>query len=402
MKVFVASKFLVSPMDAMFTLLAFIFVKELQVTPFQLTLLVAAKPIVGLLSFYGNLFIRGAPQRLKPFIISLNVLGSLPCLFFPLTNNVWFFLASYALFIMSVRATVPAWAELLKINLPAEGQAKTFSLGSAVNYLITIFFPLLASTWLDRSPHLWKGIFFILACIQICNIILLCCIRLKSYAVSSDPFPQYRFTSLKSLVIGPWSNFWALMRNRTDFRRYQILFVLGGMGLVAMQPALPIFLNDALHLSYTQLTLATHFCKGIFFALSSPLWARLIHQVSIYKFNYYVNICSCIFILFLLFSSFNEYSIYIAYSIYGIMQSGSELSMNLSGTLFAKNADSTIFTGSNLAVIGMRGCICPFLGQVLLLAGFSNVFIFALFTCVVGLIYAVMLDAKLRKRAKIT
>jgi hypothetical protein len=57
--------------------------------------------------------------------------------------------------------------------------------------------------------------------------------------------------------------------------------------------------------------------------------------------------------------------VYIAYLLYGIMQGGSELSWHLSGPIFAKQEDSSPFSGVNVVSIGVRGCIMPFLGYFL-------------------------------------
>ncbi|MCE5318864.1 MAG: MFS transporter, partial [Parachlamydia sp.] len=389
MKNFIGNKFFLSTLDAMFTLLSFIFVKELQASPLQLTLLIAAKPIVGLCSFYGHIFIKNEPKKLKPFIIVLNILGFVPCLFFPLMSSPWFFILSYALFHMAIRATVPAWVELLKINLSQTRQANTFSYGLVIQHMVTIFCPLLISSWLDNTPYIWKWIFFLLGCIQIFNILLLCNIQLSPVSFQEKPCQCFTMTSI---VFAPWKNFLSLMRERRDFLSYQMMFFLGGIGLVAMQPALPIFYKETLNLSYVELTFATHFCKGICFAILAHLWARKIHRLNIFKFNFYINICSCIFITFLLFSTFSYIFICLAFAVYGLMQSGCELCWNLSGSIFAKDRDSTLYTSSNLAFIAMRGCLCPFIGYFFMLIGTSAVFVFAGCTCVLASIYAIHLS----------
>ena len=56
--------------------------------------------------------------------------------------------------------------------------------------------------------------------------------------------------------------------------------MLGGAGLMFMQPVLPIFSEETLKLSYTELALAFAFCKGISFILSIPsVWGFLSSSV---------------------------------------------------------------------------------------------------------------------------
>jgi Major Facilitator Superfamily len=399
--IFVGSRWLISPLEAMYGLLAFIFCKDLNATPLQITLLISSKPIVALLSFYGNLIIKGQPTRLKTLILWSNLLAFLPCFLFPFVDNVWFYLASFALFMMSLRAMIPAWSEILKINCQPEARGKIFSQASTANYLTNIGIPVLISPWIDYYPHSWKWIFFILAAIQSLNVLLILFIKIKSYAVERDNYLAYHMNSLNSMLWGPWKNCWTLMKQRWDFRSFQIAFMLGGGGLMLMHPVLPVFFKEALQLSYTQLTLATCLCKGISFALASPIWAKGFNRMPIHLFNFFVNLCAAIFAICITFSESQLFWIYPAFLFYGMMQAGSELSWNLSGPIFSQDKDSTLFTGVNIAMVGLRGCIAPFLGELLFL-NFNASFVFMAggSFCLCGALYSFWINAVYKKRAE--
>jgi hypothetical protein len=55
--IFILSRLLCSPLEALYYIMPFIFAKDLNATPMQIALLISVKPVVALLSFYGNLFI---------------------------------------------------------------------------------------------------------------------------------------------------------------------------------------------------------------------------------------------------------------------------------------------------------------------------------------------------------
>ena len=156
--------------------------------------------------------------------------------------------------------------------------------------------------------------------------------------LESESNPSARATpiNLYSLLIKPWKQAWNLVLSEHDYRSYLILFVLGGAGLAALQPILPVFFKDNLQLSYSQLTLAICICKGIAFALTSPYWAKWMNRISIYQVNFFVNLFSCVFILFILATNSSIYWLYLAYVMYGAMQAGYEISWNLSGPIFSK------------------------------------------------------------------
>jgi hypothetical protein len=393
--IFVGSTLLTSPLGAMFSLLAFIFVKDLQASPFQIALLVSARPIVALFSFYGNLIIKGHPSRLKSFIIFVSILGFIPCFLFPFVHNIWYFIVANAFFMMSSRAVIPAWSEIFKINLLEKERGKIFSRGSSVCYLVDIFIPLLFSPLIDSYPQSWKWIFFFLAVLQCTHIALLFLIKIKSYAESDDPHQPYHLTCAKSVLWGPWKNCWTLMKQRPDFRNYQIVFMLGGAGLMFMQPILPIYFEETLKLSYTELTGAFFFCKGVSFILFSPIWAYGLTRIPIHFFNFLVTLFAGLFGLMILGASANVYWIYAAYVMYGIMQAGSTLSWHLSGPIFSKEKDSTLFSGVNVAMVGLRGCVAPFLGELLFLSTNTTIVFFgSSLLCLSGAAYSLWVNSQ--------
>lgn len=398
---FIWAKLLSSPLESMCGLLAFILYKELHASPFQITLLISSKPIVALLSFYGNSFIRGNAYKLKPLITVSTLISFLPFLFFPIMDNVWFFILAYAIFMMSNRAVIPAWSEILRINLTNQERGKVFSIGSTANYLANIVVPILISPMIDYYPGIWKSIFFILAIIHCFSAIVISFIRIKNQEKVLSIEKKTSF-SLKSILIAPWKNSWSLIKERKDFRNFQFVFMLGGGGIMLMQPVFPIFFKQTLQLSYTELTLAISFCKGIGFAISSPIWARKLYQIPIHLFNSYVTCLAGVFAFLIIVSTYQISGVYIAYLIYGVMQAGSELSWNLSGPIFSKDQESTLFTGVNVAMVGLRGCFVPFLGELLFL--YSNSFtVFACggCLCLMGSVYSLWLNHYFRNMEEI-
>lgn len=356
-------KLIGSPLEGLFYIFAFMLLKDLNASPLQITILIASKPTAALLSFYMNIFIKNKPGQLKSAIILATILGSVPCLFFPFTNNVWALIVAQGIFMLSHRAVLPAWAEILKINLCSFGRSKVFSGGSILSHSFMILTLLLVSPLLDVYPHLWRWLFFAFAALNLANVILLLNLKLKNAKSEPDPYRPYRLNSFVSTIIDPWRNGWQLIKRSADFRGYQIVFMLCGGGLMVIQPILTLFSKETLQLSYTELTLATSFCKGIAFALFSPIWASWLNRISIHLFNFFVTGLAALFIIFIIASYQILPFYYVGYLIYGTCQAGSELSWNLSGPIFAKSRDSTLFTGINVAAVGVRGCIAPFLGE---------------------------------------
>ena len=118
-------------------------------------------------------------------------------------------------------------------------------------------------------------------------------------------------------------------------------------------------------------------------------------HISLYRLNAYTNLLTSLFIGGVLASCMGVEWLYAGYLCYGAMQGGSELSLSLSGPIFSKEKESTAYSSLNLLLIGVRGCICPFLGFLILTyAGVIPVFLTTLSLCLIGIVYGLWLDAK--------
>ena len=310
---------------------------------------------------------------------------------------------AHAFFMLSLRAVLPAWSEILKINLTPGFRSRVFSYGSMANYGMIIVVPLMVSPLLDIYPHSWKWLFFAFAALNCASFLLLLNLKLQNVFVEADGTHPYHFKS-PWVFIDPWRKGWALIKECTDFRNYQIVFMLCGAGLMLMQPVLPVFFKDTLHLSYLQLTCATSVCKGMSFIVTSPYWATWLTKTSIHTFNFLVFTFAVIFSLLIIGSSSLLALIYCAYLFYGMMQAGSELSWNLSGPIFAKSKDSTLYTGINVAAVGIRGCIAPFLGELLFVQTHSatTVFLCGGSLCLIASFYSMKLSLEGRREREFT
>lgn len=388
-RLYFLNRLVCSPLEAMFTLLIFILGKEAGGSPFQLAVLAASKPLVSIIAFYVSSMIISKPQRVKTYLILLNLTGLLPCFCFPWINTPWFFVGSFALFTTTSRASFPAWAEILKQNLGLDAMSFSISKGTSINYALLLSLPVLFSFWMDQNPGIWKMIYLMLATLQIANIFIVLLLPLTGKL----PFEIGSRQHFRFNLITPLKEAWRVLKETPPFAKYLLMFFLGGAGIVATQSILPIYFKEVLQISYTQLALAFSFCKGIAFVMSSSIWARYANRISLYLLNGFMNFFTCLFFLCLFFAGIGVEWLYLGYLFYGIMQAGCELSWNMSGPLFSQNKESTLYSSLNLILVGIRGCICPFLGQWLFLqSGAFAVFTLAFLLCLTGFIYALWLN----------
>ncbi len=392
---FLVTRFLCSPLEAIFTLLIFIAAKELDASPLQLALLAGSKPISSLFAFFLSTSISGKQHLFKKYLIFINVVATLPTLAFPFVDNIWFYIGSHTIFMVGNRAMFPIWNTILKEGMPLKAMSLLQAKAISIQQGLTIICPLIFGYWIDGDKGIWKSLFCLLGIFQLMsNLVILRLPNLKHLVEIKGLSAE---TSLQTLTnpASQWIKSWKILTERPDFLSYLLLFFWGGAGLVMMQSTLPLFFKEQLHLSYTAITMAVSGCKGIAIIASAGLWAHWVNKVSLFRFNFYVNIFSTLFIVFVLLANFNTNFIFFAYLLYGSMQAGCELSWNMNGPFFAKEKDSTLFSTLNLPLIGVRGLIFPFLGQsIALYFGANCAFIFAGTLCLASVGYAYLLDRK--------
>lgn len=351
---------LTTPFWVVFNMLPFILYKDLNASPLQITLLITLKPMVSLFSGYWSAIVSKRRDRLVSNVIWARVLSHIPFLFFPFVDNVWFYIAAFAFYMSLYRGIIPAWMEILKINIPTEGREKVFMWGSFLGYAGNALLPFALGSLLDEYSLAWRWIFPMTALISLTAIFFKW--RIPIPPLAEEPLPSL---TLKGLVIKPWKQAWELLQTRPDFARYQIGFMLGGGGIMLMQPALPAYFVDSLKLSYTEMAVALTLCKGIGFGLTSPLWTRYMNKMNIFRLSSFPPLCICGFAACLAAAPLNVNWVYAAYLFYGIMQAGSEMTWHLAGPAFAGHEDSSGYSGVSVLAVGARGCVIPPLGSLI-------------------------------------
>lgn len=360
---YLAIRALDTPLWAIYNMLLIILYKDMHATPFQLAFLVSLKPLTSVASFYfTHLMTR---LRLTQTILVARFVGIALFLLFPFVESIGFILAAYGLYMAMAVGTVPAWLELMKNNLGEAEQKQTFAFGSSLGYLGGAILPFVFAFFLDHYQYSWKWIFFGAALLSLASTFLVLRITTfneKIIPLESNPFRQISF----SFFTDPWKRSFRLLRQRPDFAAFQASFMILGSGLMILQPAMPVYFVDELHLTYVELALALSLCKGISYAAASPFFARKLHDCGIFRFSGIVSCLAVLFPLFLMMAKWEILFVYISYIVYGVMQAGSELAWNMSGPLFAGQQESRPYTSLNIITVALRGALAPAIGAYLL------------------------------------
>lgn len=356
---YVATRVLDTPFWALYNMIPVILYKDLHAAPWELALVIALKPLVSFLSIYWSSAIMSRRDRIVSNIVWARAIGYIPFLLIPFIDSVWFMIFAFGLYMMLAVGIVPAWMELLKLNIPKETREKVFSYTQAFGYIGGGLLPFILGWALDSYHLAWRFLFPLSAILGLAAFFF----QKRILVPPSDDVQEE--LNEHSLLIKPWQSAWSLLKRRKDFRLFQCGFMIVGSGLMIIQPVLPIFFVDQLNLSYIEISVALTFFKGLGFAASSPLWSKWMHKIDPFMLMCRMALVGCIFPLCLLLAPWQISFLYIGYLFYGVMQSGSELIWNMSGPYFAKNEDSSVYTSVNVLGVGIRGAFIPALGSAL-------------------------------------
>lgn len=369
---FIWTRILSIPFWGLVNMLSIILYKDLHITPFQITLILMLKPMSALLAPYWSQAIYQRQDRVISNLVWSNILRYIPFLFLPWVESPWVIILAFAVYMVLYRGSMPAWMETFKRNLPEVTRERIFAYGSTIEYCGTAALPLALGFILDGYEQAWRWLFPVTALLGLASTWFL--YRLPAMSADAQtPPPRETFSLFKEHILKPWKQSWSLMCERADFASFQVGFMLGGAGLMVMQPALPMFFVDILDLSYTKIMFALAMCKGIGFTLASPFWIKMFRKVNIFSFSALVTVLAALFPFFLIGAQYHIVLLYVAYGLYGIMQAGSELSWHMSGPIFSQHKDSSAYSGTNVLSVGIRGCIAPTVGSLLYTATNSTV-----------------------------
>ncbi|MBM3193871.1 MAG: MFS transporter [Chlamydiae bacterium] len=368
------STLLNEPFASLYPLLPFILLKSLNATAFQIVILTMLKPVSSIFSLYWSEKISQNRHTLRMNLIGAGLLARVPFLLALLFDHVWLYVVASTLYMLFSRAGIPAWMEVLKVNLPDKIREKSFSFGSAIGYAEGVLIAIGIGSLLDKSALSWK-VFFLFALVF--GLLALLVQALLPLGEKKEMLQEKKIVGLKEGFLRPWIDCYQLMKKRSDFRKFQWAFMVGGFGLMVIQPVIPIFFTETLHISYRELLIAYSICKALGFVLTSHLWSRALSYISVNVFTSLVLVGFAIFPLVIVAAILHPYWIYVAYFIYGIAQAGSHLIWHLSGPLFAEGEKSLRYSGVNIVMVGIRGALGPPLGGVLV-AFMGPVFVFLL------------------------
>jgi hypothetical protein len=347
------------PFVVLYATLSFILRKDCGADLWQICILTALRPVLPVFSFYWSANLTHRRDRLRSNLIGAWVLGRVPFLFIPWIDSVWYVIFCCAMYEFFNRSGIPALIEILKINMTKDAREKTYTFYFVLSFIESILLGLFMGGILDIHPKSWQFLTALMALLGLSSVFA----QLK-VPLPFDPVPAPP-KKVQNPLIQPWKDAFTLLKNRPDFAHFQYGFMIGGFGLMIMAPSLAILYANDLSLSHTQVITGRSIFMGIGVVLSSYFWKKALSRSNVSNMSLKILIGFGLFPLILLLAKINLSWFYLSFIFYGVAQAGSHLLWNLSGTLFAKEEDSSQFSRVNILMVGIRGIFASLLGGLL-------------------------------------
>lgn len=375
----ILSSILKEPFHCLYPILPFLMLRDLNASALSLTIYAMLKPVASFFSFYFSELISHQRMTLKSAMLWTGLLARLsfiPALIF---EDIALFIFGSTMYMIFSRAEMPAWMEVIKKNVFREKWEKTFSNGSILSYVVGVFFTLFYVSQFKSSWIIWKSAFAISLVLEMCAVFI------QALLIDNDHEVVVLSKETKKSVIEPVKGVFKLLKEEPEFARFQWSFMLGGLGLMIIQPVIPLYFTDVLAFDTSNLLIAFSVCKALGFVSTTPLWNRLIKKLSSGAFISLVLVGFALYSAFLIAASITPQALFLAYLIFGISQAGSHLVWHLSGPMFSKEQSSPRYSAVNVVMVGLRGLIGPALGYLLLfVVSPIAVFVFSVFLCLSG------------------
>ena len=350
------------PLFSMYNLAAFILRKDLGATAFHLAIFTMLRPTLSFLAFFWSTNISKRPDKIKNNFLIAELLSCILFLFFPLVQSIWLVIIASAFHIMFYRAGVPAWMETIKLNIEKDQRSKLYSWSSSLAYVVAALVSLFIGPILKKGDGMYQYLFFGAALLALSNVLILVRVPVN---YDKTKIKLHDNTSFFKKIYEPIKESFSLMATKKDFAFFHYGFTIVGFAMMFIQPIIPIFCADVLKLSHTEFAFGMLVFRSIGYAISSPLWGRLLTKMPIIKLSGIMFVNTAIFMICLVCSIYSPVWFYLAYFILGVALAGSHVLWNLSGTIFADKENSALYTRVNLAMVAIRGAVGPTIGSYL-------------------------------------
>lgn len=277
-------------------------------------------------------------------------------------------------------------------NHLGQKRGQIFGLSRMVMMSFSMLAALASGHLLDISPAYYKAILFSVAVSGTITYILYVIMdRQTAY-----PKPQ------TGHIMAALRDYKAMLK-RADFLMFEMVFMTYGLAFMIMVPAVPLFLINRLHFSYSQMAQANGVYAQLFMIMLIPFAGAVYDRMNLWKI-WAISMAVLLGYPLLMGLSYLTQSKSMAYGsllFYSLGLTGVVVLWNLGSLHFSGEKDSFIYQGFHVTLTGLRGAVGPMLGYILLSkVNFMANFIIAFLLLLTAMIMSIFCGKYYRQEPK--
>lgn len=327
--------------------------------------LVMAPPISLLFSAYWSNFLVGRDKR-STFLV-FGILGRLSLGLVAAVQGGVAFAAVVVVATLLFGAVIPAQNALYQSNYHVVERGRMFGGAAAAQALATIGAAVVVGRLYDARPadgYRWAYVGAAICGFASCWAFYRIRFRSRGRGTGDPLRAREVIGDIRRTMGSPFRGSLAILRRDTAFRRYETAFMAYGLGFMMLQPVLPIFLVERLHVDYAQASNARGLIFYSMMALLSPVLGRVVDRTGPVRLSMAAFLLLAAFPALLLTVS-SVRGAYVAFAVYGTAMAAVNLGWTLGPIHFAGKSDSAAYMGAHVALVAVRGLVGGPLGILL-------------------------------------
>ncbi|MDJ0520702.1 MAG: MFS transporter [Planctomycetota bacterium] len=319
--------------------------KQLDASRWEILLLLGVPASLQLMTVVWNPATSAGPLARRPFRtlgIGLHALLLLPLL----TGGGWPAWALVTLLVSVLIAQmllVPIQNEIVARNYGEVRRGRRFGRAAAVQslFIIGVSFP--AGLWLDHDPTAWPWAYAFAALAGTYGYRQWSRLRRRRAMTPPDDLEHH-------------ASAWQALRRDRTFLAFEGCFMVYGLGFLALQPVLPLYLVDELDVSYTDVGIARGAIFWSVMVFASPFVGRLGDRLGILKLGAMGFFTLGLFPLTLWLLP-NEAGLFLGFAIFGLAMSAVNVTWNLGPITMARGRDPVPYLNAHISLVGIRALV---------------------------------------------
>ena len=337
--------------------------KSLGASGLSVTFLTMTWPLAGFTSIWWARILVGRDQR--RFLLLFGIIAYLIIMSGGMLRSFEHLFLMHLLFFFATAMFIPAENRILQRYIPSNGIGRLFGTASGLRTGMTALAAGGAGWYMDHITGGFRHLYLAAGLVGFIAVWQLASIRFDRK--EGDIYQSIN----RTLLLDPLRNVIRLLKERKDFLRFEIAFMIYGIAFMMTLPVIPLYLVDDLQLSYSTIGMARGAVSQLLMIVAIPLFGRYFDRSTPHRMAAVVFLGLAFFPVLLLTAghlegTYRMIMVYVTFGYFGIVMSGVSVLWSLSSLRFAGSEDAGVYHSVHIAATSLRGMFFPLIGYFIM------------------------------------